>query len=381
MPRMGEFWRRFPDISVDHLISDDAREFRRAEVDLRIRYGFGAWPDEASTLLMTETIYPIAGAGLRPPACRLHRCRHPGACRSSTSTGPTPNGPAGTSCCAAPASRTARCPAAASARSAVVLQACQEDQGVAVGWHRLVRPLVDGGSHRALHRPAHPGARLLLPELERQPRAQATPSATCATGCWRPRRGSRLSGRAPGRARLSFPPTPRGFFLRSGSSVGFAYEGGVTRRRHAHLAARRNRGGDSDAAGFRRAVAARDPQAQPLAAARLLHRPRDPPRSTSSASSTGAGSSPSPPARSPKPGNYVTHKVGLYSVIIVRGADGVIRAFHNSCRHRGSTLCRERQGLQAEDRLPLPPVDLRARRPPALRARHGRGLRRRRSTG
>jgi LysR family glycine cleavage system transcriptional activator len=68
MRRIGEFWRRFPDISVDHLISDDAREFRRAEVDLRIRYGFGAWPDETSALLMTDTIYPIAG----PEFARQH---------------------------------------------------------------------------------------------------------------------------------------------------------------------------------------------------------------------------------------------------------------------------------------------------------------------
>lgn len=51
-----------------------------------------------------------------------------------------------------------------------------------------------------------------------------------------------------------------------------------------------------------------------------------------------------PACEIPKAGNYVTHKVGLYSVIIVRGADGVIRAFHNSCRHRGSTLCREAKG-------------------------------------
>ncbi len=51
-----------------------------------------------------------------------------------------------------------------------------------------------------------------------------------------------------------------------------------------------------------------------------------------------------PACEIPKPGNYVTHKVGLYSVIIVRGTDGLIRAFHNSCRHRGSTLCREAKG-------------------------------------
>jgi phenylpropionate dioxygenase-like ring-hydroxylating dioxygenase large terminal subunit len=51
-----------------------------------------------------------------------------------------------------------------------------------------------------------------------------------------------------------------------------------------------------------------------------------------------------PACEIPKPGNYVTYQVGLYSVIIVRGADGVIRAFHNSCRHRGSTLCRAAKG-------------------------------------
>ena len=45
-----------------------------------------------------------------------------------------------------------------------------------------------------------------------------------------------------------------------------------------------------------------------------------------------------------KAGSYVTYRVGLYSVIIVRGNDGVVRAFHNSCRHRGSTLCRTAKG-------------------------------------
>ena len=51
-----------------------------------------------------------------------------------------------------------------------------------------------------------------------------------------------------------------------------------------------------------------------------------------------------PACEIPKAGNYVTHKVGLYAVIIVRGNDGSVRAFHNSCRHRGSTLCRATKG-------------------------------------
>lgn len=45
-----------------------------------------------------------------------------------------------------------------------------------------------------------------------------------------------------------------------------------------------------------------------------------------------------------KPGSYVTHKVGDYRVIIVRGTDNVIRAFHNTCRHRGSVICKAAKG-------------------------------------
>ena len=144
MPRMGGFWRRFPEITVDHLISDDARDFRRAEVDLRIRYGFGAWPDETSLPLMTETIYPVGG----PEFARQHA------------------GCAATDIPELPLLhvdwvdaewtgwdeflRRAGVPhGALSGRRfstfAVTLQACQEDQGLALGWDRLVRSLVDAG--------------------------------------------------------------------------------------------------------------------------------------------------------------------------------------------------------------------------------------------
>lgn len=45
-----------------------------------------------------------------------------------------------------------------------------------------------------------------------------------------------------------------------------------------------------------------------------------------------------------KPGSYVTHKVGAYRVILVRGVDNEIRAFHNTCRHRGSVICKAAKG-------------------------------------
>ena len=39
------------------------------------------------------------------------------------------------------------------------------------------------------------------------------------------------------------------------------------------------------------------------------------------------------------PGDWFEHRLGRYSVLIVRGDDGVLRGFQNVCRHRGNTIC------------------------------------------
>lgn len=49
-----------------------------------------------------------------------------------------------------------------------------------------------------------------------------------------------------------------------------------------------------------------------------------------------------------KTGAYARVQVGAYNVVLVRGSDGVIRAFHNSCRHRGSVICKDREGAVAK---------------------------------
>lgn len=49
-----------------------------------------------------------------------------------------------------------------------------------------------------------------------------------------------------------------------------------------------------------------------------------------------------------KTGSYATMRIGAYEVVMVKGRDGVIRAFHNSCRHRGSMLCKSREGQVAK---------------------------------
>src|SRR5690606_9905040 len=137
-------WERFPDVTVDHLISDNSREYRRAEVELRIRYGLGAWADETAELLFDDTIYPVCGPGFA--------AKHRDATAEALPDLPLlhvewvvpewadsdevlrrakiPHGPM----------RGRRF-----SKFSVALQDAQADQGVAVGWHRLVRPMIQEG--------------------------------------------------------------------------------------------------------------------------------------------------------------------------------------------------------------------------------------------
>lgn len=60
MPRMGAFWNDHQDIVVDHVISDHPRGLDRPDIDLRLRYGNGEWPDELSAKLYDDRIFPVA---------------------------------------------------------------------------------------------------------------------------------------------------------------------------------------------------------------------------------------------------------------------------------------------------------------------------------
>jgi benzoate/toluate 1,2-dioxygenase alpha subunit len=49
-------------------------------------------------------------------------------------------------------------------------------------------------------------------------------------------------------------------------------------------------------------------------------------------------------SQAPKPNDYFTTWLGRQPVIVMRGADGELGAFMNTCRHRGATICQKRQG-------------------------------------
>lgn len=44
------------------------------------------------------------------------------------------------------------------------------------------------------------------------------------------------------------------------------------------------------------------------------------------------------------PLSFRTFEIGDQKILLVRGDDAILRAFHNTCRHRGSILCREPHG-------------------------------------
>ncbi len=56
----------------------------------------------------------------------------------------------------------------------------------------------------------------------------------------------------------------------------------------------------------------------------------------------------------PGKGDYQVANIGSQSIIIARGGDDLIRAFHNTCRHRGSILCTKENGRFPNGRIICP---------------------------
>jgi Rieske 2Fe-2S family protein len=56
----------------------------------------------------------------------------------------------------------------------------------------------------------------------------------------------------------------------------------------------------------------------------------------------------------PAPGDWKVVRLGTQSLVLLKGEDGRLRAFHNTCRHRGSVLCTEEHGSFPRGRIVCP---------------------------
>lgn len=145
MPRMGTFWNSNPDIVVDHVISDHPHGLDRPDVDLRIRYGDGDWPDEQSAKLYDDRIFPVASpafAKAYPVAsasdlAQLQLLSVEGIDWTWTTWGEFMN---------AVGLRSRRANVRRFNSYVIALQAARSGQGVALGWESLVAPLIEAGS-------------------------------------------------------------------------------------------------------------------------------------------------------------------------------------------------------------------------------------------
>ncbi|MGY5775298.1 LysR substrate-binding domain-containing protein [Rhizobium sp. LEGMi135b] len=142
IPRMPDFWRQFADIAVDHLISDNVKNFRRSEVELRVRYGPGSWIDETAEFLFDDYLYPVCSPTFAD--------KHKGASTKDLAELPLlnvewvePDWIGWEEVLLRAGLKTGAANTRRFGKFSVAVQAAMADQGVVIGWHRIVGPLVE----------------------------------------------------------------------------------------------------------------------------------------------------------------------------------------------------------------------------------------------
>jgi LysR family glycine cleavage system transcriptional activator len=144
MPRLGAFWQRHRDINLNHAISDNPVDSAFINADLRIRYGDGSWRGESAVKLFDDSIYPVCGREF----AQLHSLNKPEQLLELPLLRLDNVDPAWTGWNAWLAEWGSDLADARFQRFnnyVVALQAAEENQGVALGWHSQVAPLIASG--------------------------------------------------------------------------------------------------------------------------------------------------------------------------------------------------------------------------------------------
>ncbi|SIQ82224.1 DNA-binding transcriptional regulator, LysR family [Paracoccus thiocyanatus] len=145
IPRMPDFWTRHPRVFVDHIVWENGRNYRRSDVELRVRYGLGSWVDETAELLFDDCIYPVCS----PAFARQHE----GARIADLVDLPLlsvewvePDWLGWDEVLLRGGIKAGALRGRRFGKFSIALQAAMADQGLVIGWHRLVGPLVEQGA-------------------------------------------------------------------------------------------------------------------------------------------------------------------------------------------------------------------------------------------
>ena len=176
VPRLHDFWRRYPEFQLHHVISDFTIDLTQQRVDLAVRFGQGQWPGLDSQMLFADRIYPVAAPEFvfdRGPFRTLDDLAAAplidiGAVREEGWLG----WPEWMRAAGAPA-RPLRLNRINS--YAIAVEAALDGQGALLGWHSMISGLVEAGRLLRVseHEIASPGAYFLVSRADRPLSAEA----------------------------------------------------------------------------------------------------------------------------------------------------------------------------------------------------------------
>ena len=144
MPRLGNFWSEYPEITLNHLISDNPADPGFVNSDIRIRYGNGKWNGEVASRLFDDIIYPVCGVQF----AQRYELSKPEHLLDMPLLQLDNLDPAWTGWERWLAEWDLKLPHANYRRFnnyVVALQAAEENHGVVLGWHSMVESLVQRG--------------------------------------------------------------------------------------------------------------------------------------------------------------------------------------------------------------------------------------------
>ncbi len=141
MPRLGAFWTAHQDIVIDQTISDRGQDLHRPDVDLRVRYGDGAWPGEAAAKLFGDRIIAVASPGFAA-AHKVQSVKDLPGLQLLSVEGADWTWTTWADFLRATGGPGRRLNVRRFNSYVIALQAAQAGQGVALGWMNLVKPLL-----------------------------------------------------------------------------------------------------------------------------------------------------------------------------------------------------------------------------------------------